>query len=111
VLLLLAFLRWRRPEARLLGTLALVPHTAGLYESLPLLLIPQSAGRFAVLMLLEYFAAFLAYTVVSPGNLGGMMDAGWGYLLILIYLPCLWMVLKEPSAHPESRAGLVRAGL
>ena len=99
VLLLLAFLRWRRPEARLLGTLALVPHTAGLYESLPLLLIPQSAGRFAVLMLLEYFAAFLAYTVVSPGNLGGMMDAGWGYLLMLIYLPCLWMVLKEPPAH------------
>ena len=97
-ILLLAFLRWRRPEARMLGVLALVPHTAGLYESLPLLLVPQSVRRFALLMGLEYFAAFLSYTVVSPGNLGGMMDAGWFYLLILIYLPCLWMVLKGPSS-------------
>jgi hypothetical protein len=86
-LLLLAFLRWRRPEARLLGVLSLMPHTAGVYESLPLLLIPQSGKRFAVLLGLQYLAAFLAYTVVSPGNLGGM----------LIYLPCLWMVLKQPS--------------
>jgi hypothetical protein len=100
VLLLLAFLRWRRPEARLLGVLALVPHTVGLYESLPLLLVPQSGRNFAILMGLEYLAALLAYTVVRPGNLAGMLDAGWLYFLILVYLPCLWMVLKGPSAPP-----------
>jgi hypothetical protein len=97
-LLLLAFLRWRRPEARLLGTLALVPHTAGLYESLPLLLVPQSGRSFAVLMGLEYVAAFLSYTVIRPGTLGGMMDSGWLYFLILVYLPCLWMVMKGPGS-------------
>jgi len=101
-LLLLAFLRWRRPEARLLGVLGLVPHTAGLYESLPLLLIPQSGRSFAILMGLEYLAAFLAYSVFSPGNPAGMMDAGWPYLLVLIYLPCLWMVLIESPPHVTS---------
>jgi hypothetical protein len=100
-LLLLAFLRWRRPEARMLGALALVPHTAALYESLPLLLVPQTRGRFAVLMGLQYLAAVLSYLVLSPGNLGGMMDTGWVYLLILVYLPCLWMVLRSPAKPPE----------
>jgi hypothetical protein len=94
ILLLLAFLRWRRPEARMLGALALVPHTAGLYESLPLLLVPQTARRFGALMGLQYLAAVVSYLILSPGNLGGMMDTGWVYLLILVYLPCLWMVLR-----------------
>jgi hypothetical protein len=97
-LLLLAFLRWRRPEARMLGILALMPHTAGLYETLPLLLVPQSGRSFAVLMALEYTAAVLSFTVIRPGTLGGMMDAGWLYFLALVYLPCLWMVLKEPGS-------------
>ena len=101
ILLLLAFLRWRRPEARMLGTLALVPHTVGLYESLPLLLVPQTRGRFAVLMGLQYVAAVVSYLVLSPGNLGGMMDTGWVYLLILVYLPCLWMVLRSATDAPR----------
>ena len=100
-LLLLAFLRWRRPEARMLGALALVPHTAALYESLPLLLVPQTRVRFAVLMGLQYLAAVVSYLILSPGNLGGMMDTGWVYLLILVYLPCLWMVLCSPAKPPE----------
>jgi hypothetical protein len=103
ILLLLAFLRWRRPEARMLGTLALVPHTAGLYESLPLLLVPQTARRFAVLMGLQYVAAVVSDLVLSPGNFGGMMDSGWPYLLILVYLPSLWMVLNPtgPTKNPD----------
>ena len=98
ILLLLAFLRWRRPEARMLGVLALVPHSVGLYESLPLLLIPQTGRRFAALMGLQYLAAVIHFLVLSPGNLGGMMDTGWLYLLVLVYLPSLWMVLKGPAA-------------
>lgn len=107
-LLLLAFLRWRRPEARMLGVLSLVPHTAGLYESLPLLLVPRTGRRFAALMGLEYLAAVLAYTVVRPGNVAGMLDAGWVYFLCLVYLPCLWMVLKDPpppTKKPDTTGG------
>ena len=86
----------------MLGTLALVPHTAGLYESLPLLLVPQTAQRFAVLMALQYVAAVVSYLVVSPGNLGGMMDTGWAYLLSLVYFPCLWMVLRGLLSSPRA---------
>jgi hypothetical protein len=30
-----------------------------------------------------------------------MLDTGWLYFLILVYLPCLWMVLTGPSAAPS----------
>jgi hypothetical protein len=103
-LLLLAFLRWRRPEARLLGLLALMPHTTGIYEQLPLLLIPQTKRTFAVLMGLSYLAAVLVYTVVSYGPSPSVLlrvqrglTLQWPYFLVLVWLPALYMVLR-PTA-------------
>jgi hypothetical protein len=102
-LLLLAFVRWRRPEARLLGLLALVPHTTGIYEQLPLLLIPQTKRRFAVLMGLSWVAAVLVYTVVSytpEPDVVLRVQRGlarqWPYFLFLVWLPALYMVLRPP---------------
>jgi hypothetical protein len=93
-LLLLAFLRWRRPEARMLGLLALMPHTTGVYEQLPLLLIPQTGRAFAVLLGLSYLAAGLVYTRDTFGpSVAGTLDAQWPYFLVLVYLPALVMVL------------------
>jgi hypothetical protein len=93
-LLLLAFIRWRSPQARMLGVLALVPHTTGVYEQLPLLLIPQTGRSFALLMGLSYFAAALVYTQGTFGHsVGGTLDAQWPYFLTLVYLPALLMVL------------------
>jgi hypothetical protein len=98
-LLLLAFLRWRRPEARMLGLLALVPHTTGVYEQLPLLLIPRTGRAFAVLLGLSWLAAVLVYTQNTFGpSVAGTLDAQWPYFLVLVYLPALAMVL-----WPESR--------
>ena len=99
VLLLFAFLRWRHPEARMLGLLALIPHTTGLYEQLPLMLIPQTRRGFAELMGLTYVAALLVYALVpyGPADVPGTLDRQWPYFLTLVYLPCLWMVLKRPS--------------
>lgn len=94
VLLLLAFLRWRRPEARMLAVLALMPHTTGVYEQLPLLLIPQTGRAFALLLGLSYLAAVLAYTRHTFGSsVAGTLDAQWPYFLVLVYLPALVMVL------------------
>jgi hypothetical protein len=106
-LLLLAFLRWRHPEARMLGTMALVPHVSGLYEQLPLLLIPQSGRAFAVLMGLEYLATFLVYTLLPHGqsNVAAMLDAQWPCFFALVYIPALVMVLRarRPAAPQHSR--------
>ena len=44
-LVLLALLRWRRPEARLLVALACVPHSTLFYEALPLLLVVPETER------------------------------------------------------------------
>ena len=112
-LLLLAFLRWRRPEARLLGLLALVPHTTGIYEQLPLLLIPRTKRSFALLLGLSYLAAVLVHTVVSyeasPTVLLRVqrgLTLQWPYFLVLVWLPALYMVLR-PSvrATPAPSAG------
>jgi hypothetical protein len=118
-LLLLAFIRWRRPEARMLGLLALVPHTTGIYEQLPLLLIPQTKRRFAVLMGLSWLAAVLVYTLVSydaePDVLARVqrgLAQQWPYFLVLVWLPALWMVLtghESSSAAPPQNGADGRA--
>jgi hypothetical protein len=106
ILLLLALLRWRRPEARMLGVLALVPHTTGVYEQLPLLLIPQTGRAFAVLLGSSYLAAGLVYTQNTFGpSVATTLDVQWPYFLILVYLPALVMVLWPREREPGSDEG------
>jgi hypothetical protein len=52
------------------------PGIAGWPSRAALLLVPQSGRSFWVIMGLEYLAAILAYLVVRPGNLVGMLDRG-----------------------------------
>ena len=97
-LLLLAWLRWRRPEARMLGALALIPHTTNVYEQLPLFLVPQTGRSFATLMGLTYLATAIVY-VRYPfgGSVSGTLDARWPYFLVLVWLPALLMALRLPN--------------
>jgi hypothetical protein len=103
-LLLLAFLRWRQPEARMLGTLALIPHTTGIYEWLPLLLIPQNKKRFAAMFGLTYLAAACAYafTPHGPAVVAEGLDAQWPYFFVLVYAPALYMVLSRSAPGTRS---------
>jgi hypothetical protein len=91
VLSLLALLRWRRPEARLLATLACVPQTMILYEALPLFLIPRTAFECVALLLLSY-AAQAAMLLA-----GDDLIVGGRWLVWCLYLPCLVMVLRRPN--------------
>ena len=99
-LLMLAWLRWRQPEARLLGLLAVVPHTTGIYEQLPLLLIPQTRLRFLVLMGLTHLAAILVTTIVAYPDAPTVqlgLAIQWPYFLVLVWLPALAMLLLSPK--------------
>jgi hypothetical protein len=58
-LLLLALLKWRRPEARILAALSCVPHTTLLYETVPLFLIVRRWYEGVVLVLLTVVVEFL----------------------------------------------------
>jgi hypothetical protein len=102
-LLLLALLRWRRPEARLLVVLAVVPQTTALYETLPLALAARNkveAGAFAVLTM----AAHLLYLLGPQGAWPIGAEYQWWVMLALIYLPVLGAILLRPNGADEPLA-------
>jgi hypothetical protein len=98
VFVVLALLRWRRPEARLVFALACVPQTPLLYETVPLFLVPATITEGGVLWLGSWLAALwvsmagpydsdLARFTVSARAIGWCM-----------YLPCVVMLLRRPNA-------------
>lgn len=96
-LLLLALLRWRRPEARLLLALACLPQTSLPYELLPLFLVPQSGAEMAVLAVLSD-VAFALWESARPFTLSSPMDvASVSVVVPLVYVPCLVMILRRPN--------------
>jgi SAM-dependent methyltransferase len=101
VILLLALLRWKRPEARLLAALACVPQTIGLYETLPLFLIPRTRREAYLLAGLSYVAAFgtvLAFPRTAGVSLEQNLAARWPLVFALLYLPALVLVLRAPRS-------------
>jgi hypothetical protein len=112
VLLLLALIRWRLPEARLLAALACVPQTVGLYETLPLFLIPRTRWQGYALAGSSYVAAFGQVAAVPrlPGmTLDAVLADRWPFLFVCLYLPALVMVLL-PRALEGPAGSAVAAG-
>ena len=100
-LLLLALLRWRRPEARLLVALGCVPQTIGLYDTLPLFLIPRTRMQGYGLAVMSYLAAFgqaLFYPRLPDMTLAQNLTERWPVVLVCLYLPALFLVLRHPNA-------------
>jgi hypothetical protein len=114
VLLLLALLRWRSPQARLLAAMACVPHALTLYDTLPLFLIPARKGEAYGLAAMTYLALFLTEVRVAGGApLGADPDLRWALMFTLVYLPVLIMLLLplwtgrgERRHHPERRTSV-----
>ena len=90
---LLAWLRWRRPEARLFLALSLFPQLLFFYDQLPLWLLPRSFKTsllYAALSWLAYFA--WRWQGVSPQS-GEILVQPTQYILALVYLPALVILL------------------
>ena len=97
LLVLLALLRWRRPEARLLLAMALLPHTMAAYSTLPLFLIPQSYRETLALTALSSAAVLVTVMLIpEPQSATELFYYGDTYVA-LCYLPCLIMVLRRPN--------------
>jgi hypothetical protein len=98
-LLLLAALRWRRPEARLLLAMACVPHNYVWYDQLLLFLVPATALEVWTLSALSWVSAVVAWRAFEA--LGLPEPAGQvafrAPVVALMYLPALFMVLKRPN--------------
>jgi hypothetical protein len=95
VLILLTVLRWRRPEARLLLALSLVPQTLAFYEAVPLFLVPQRWSEAWLLWAGTFVGYFLARDV-------GTYIAGAHWLVWLGYLPAVAMVLRRPNVWDDA---------
>ena len=96
-LLLLAALRWKRADARLLLALACVPHTTAPYETIPLFLIPCSwpqAWGLWMLALLAFTAQWLSGPYDSQA---AYWASGARWIVWLMYLPCLGIILCRPN--------------
>ncbi|HEU4587269.1 MAG TPA: hypothetical protein VFS11_01375 [Gemmatimonadales bacterium] len=97
VILALAALKWRRPEARLLLTLAMIPQTIATYETLLLFAIPETRRELLLLAGLSYGAVYAQFKLVPQGALEQMTADRWPILLVLLWLPALAMVLRRPN--------------
>ena len=110
VIVLLALLRWRRPEARLLVALACVPHTTVSYEALPLLLVARgwreswllSGLSLAVFLLQVQYDPRVAGAPTAERIVAFTQVAEWtGTLSVaLLYLPATFLVLRRPNEGP-----------
>ena len=76
--------------------MACVPQTIGLYDTLPLFLIPRTRWRGYALCGSSYIAAF-AQTAFVPRDpamsLETMLESRAPFILLFLYLPALVMVL------------------
>lgn len=96
-LVLLALLRWRRPESRLLVAMACIPHTTLLYEDLPLFLIPSSWRQSILLASLTWVAQAVNVWLGPYPALTERTKTAATVSMALCYLPCLLMVLRRPN--------------
>jgi hypothetical protein len=96
VLLLLALLRWRLPEARLIAMLALVPLSPHIYEGVAVMLLARSRREMLLLTYCGTLGLFAGLTIPRPGG----PDHGpipWAIVFFSCYLPALLLVLRRPN--------------
>jgi hypothetical protein len=90
---LLSILRWRRPEARLLFAMTLIPHGLYFYDELPLFLIADSR-REAMILVFTSWLGWLAWNITSPGP--RIVDTQ-PWVIASLYVPSLVMVIRRPN--------------
>lgn len=97
VLLLLAAVRWRLPEARLLALLAVIPQTIAPYEALLLTLALRSRREALVFSVASFAALPLLRSVQAGVALDVRINHDAPILLLFLYLPVLVMILRRPN--------------
>ncbi|MFL5574582.1 MAG: hypothetical protein ACJ79S_01205 [Gemmatimonadaceae bacterium] len=103
-LLLLAALRWRTPEGRLLLAMACIPQFPFFYDALPLWLVARTQREALNLTWCSWaaFAGWLAFSFDwTTRNV--LMPTALPWVVALIYLPALVIVLRHRPAAGTSR--------
>lgn len=93
-LLLLALVRWRRPEARLVVAMALIPQLMYFSDQLPLWLVPRTR-RESMLLSATSLITWVPAMIVAAHNGRQPAFSSDMYVLIGVYLPCLAMLMRR----------------
>jgi hypothetical protein len=101
VLVLLALVRWRRAEARLLVAMACVPHTTAPYETIPLFLVPETWREAIALWGLAILAYVGQYATGPYASQNDYWESGAKWIVLLMYLPSVAMVLWRKNVWSE----------
>jgi hypothetical protein len=96
-LLLLAALRWRRADARLLLALSLVPQTLFIYDALPLFFIPRRATEAIGLVVLSHFAFLMSLNQSNVADTNAQIVVVGNWVVWCLFLPVLGLVLIRPN--------------
>ena len=95
-LLLLAAFRWRTSGGRLLLALAIIPQNTLPHELVPLVLIPGNTVEMAVYVIGSWVAVALTSVAMEQAtSLSRLVSDVWVVLLLSVYLPALFMVLRN----------------
>jgi hypothetical protein len=96
-ILLLALLRWRRAEARLLFLLACVPQNVFFSDQLTLLLIPHTAVEMIASVAWTHIVERLAIAAHPPNGAYVVTKVWTPYILWGLYVPALLLVLRRKN--------------
>ena len=97
-LLLLAAIRWRTPEGRLLLAIAFIPQTTLPYELVPLALIPANRLEMIVYVVGSWIAVIAADRLHLGHSMAAWAAVGWPLTLCAVYVPMLYLVLRRPKS-------------
>jgi hypothetical protein len=103
-LLLLALLKWRRPETRLLLAMACVPQLLFFADQLPLFLIPQTRKEASALSACSLIGFF--FWLSKLGTTEHYVAAAASSVLWTTYVPCLVMILLRPNRGTATMASV-----
>jgi hypothetical protein len=108
-ILLLAVVRWRDPRARLLLALSLIPQNLLPHETVALALIPQNGRQTAIYVVGTWVAVFqvLAFpALLKTNDLAAMIGTIWPAMLLAVYIPMLWLVLRGHQGNADDLSGI-----
>ncbi|HEY8165702.1 MAG TPA: hypothetical protein VIF83_09140 [Gemmatimonadaceae bacterium] len=95
--ILLALLRWRRPEARLIVALACVPQTNSWYEAVPVMLVASTYREALALSLISLLGYVIPPYVMTARNEVEFNSQMGSLMVAICYLPATIMVLRRKN--------------
>jgi hypothetical protein len=98
LLLLLAVIRWRQPEARLLLVMSLIPQNFTFVDQLPLWLVARTFKEGVFLSVLSWGGLGAIRYLLPPSiaPIDALLILG-PVQVIICYMPCLILVLRRPN--------------